>query len=127
MKYTIDYIPDEDFLNVKLEGRLNFKLAEKISKEAVKSARENLCSRFLIDHSETETESGVYKLHASGEELEEFGFQKSDKIAFIIAKHARKNDLPTSTSEHNKWPLVKFFTSTNIQKAIDWLKESREE
>lgn len=125
MKYTVDYLPDKDIISVKLEGRLNFKLAEQISKDAIKSAKENSCSHFLIDHTETETESGVYKLHVSGDELEEFGFQKSDTIAFITAKHARKNELHESKSEHDKWPTVKFFNSTNVQKAVDWLTNNR--
>lgn len=124
MQYSIEYLPDENVIDIKLSGRLNFQTAEQFSKEAIKYAKQNACSKFLIDHSDTDIESGIYKLHTAGSELQQFGFTQSHQIAIIVSKPLKKKDMPESDAGNSRWPTIKYFDDESKQKAIDWLLEN---
>jgi len=123
MDYTINYLPDKKIVSVKMKGRLNFQIAEQFSREAVKLAKQNDCSSFLIDHSETQMSGGVNKIHASGEELQQFGFKSSDRIAIIIANHNNALDSVEPASYNSRWSVFKYFQADKIQEAYSWLSE----
>jgi len=121
MNYTVDYLPDKKIVDIKMKGRLNFQIAEQFSKEAVKLARHNDCTKFLIDHTETTMQSGVNKFHISGEELQQFGFENTDRIAIIIANHFDDNNLIESVNQNSRWSVLKYFYTDNVQTAVNWL------
>jgi Cft2 family RNA processing exonuclease len=112
MGYTINYLEGVQVVEVVFTGRMNFKIAEQYSKEAIKIARENNCHNFLIDH--TKTKSNV-NIHSTGEELQQFGFDITDRIA-IVFKHGRSSDL---VSQNSRWCESKYFG--NASKAVNWL------
>ena len=120
MGYVIDYKGEKNFINIKVKGKLNFKLAEKYSVEAVKLAHENNCYKFLINHSDTKLEeAGIYKLHTDGAALEKFGFKEFDKIAIVISR-IKDDRLFFEKIEHNaRWSNFKYFDS--IEEAVNWL------
>ncbi len=120
MDYAIDYESEKNFIDIKVKGKLNFKLAEKYSVEALKIAHENSCHKFLINHTETKLEgAGIYKLHTDGAALEKFGFKEFDKIAIVIS-HIKDDRLFFEKIEHNaKWSNFKYFD--NIEEAVNWL------
>jgi hypothetical protein len=120
MGYVIDFAPGKDFIGIKVNGKLNFEVAERYSIEALKMARQNGYHKFLIDHKETELDAaGIYKLHTDGAALEKFGFKSSDKIAIVISR--AKDDHPFFEKiEHNaKWSNFKYFDT--VAKALTWL------
>lgn len=120
MQYVIDYNHEMHLVNIKVNGKVNYKLAEEYSMEAAKIARHNNCHKFLIDHTATKLEdAGIYKLHTDGAALEKFGFKSTDKIAIIISRE--KDDSPFSEkTEHNaKWSDFKYFDK--IEEGLDWL------
>ncbi len=120
MGYIIDYDLDRDLVNIKVKGKLSFKLAEKYSIEAIKLAHENKCHKFLINHTETKLEEGgIYKLHTDGAALEKFGFKNIDKIAIVIS-HIKDDRLFFEKIERDaKWSNFKYFST--IEESIDWL------
>jgi hypothetical protein len=120
MGYIIDYKPDKDYVNIKVKGKLNFKLAEEYSIEAIKLAHENNCRKFLINHTETKLEeTGIYKLHTDGAALEKFGFKNIDKIAIVIL-HTKDDRLFFEKIEHDaKWSNFKYFGT--VEEALYWL------
>ena len=120
MGYIIDYKPDKDFVSIKVKGKLNFKLAEEYSIEAIKLAHENNCRKFLINHKETKLEeAGIYKLHTDGAALEKFGFKNIDKIAIVIL-HTKDDRLFFEKTEHDtKWSNFKYFNTD--EEAMLWL------
>ena len=120
MGYIIDYKPDKNFVIIIVKGKINFRLAEKYSIEAVKLAHKNNCNKFLIDHTETKLEeAGIYKLHTDGAALEKFGFKNTDKIAIVIS-HIKNDRLFFEKIEYDaKWSNFKYFD--NIEKASHWL------
>jgi hypothetical protein len=122
MNYEIDYSPDVNIVSVKITGRLNFQLAEQYSKEAIKLARKNDCSKFLIDHSETDMEVGVTKLHTDGNVLEQFGFKNTDNIAIVISKAANDDNFPKDAGGNAKVSLLKYFDKADIKDALKWLE-----
>lgn len=121
MKYTVDYLSDNKIVSVKMKGRLNFQIAEQYSREAVKLARQNDCTKFLFDHSETKMQGGVNNIHASGEELQQFGFKSSDRIAIVIANLGNDSNLLESVNLNSRWSALKYFYEDNIQEAFNWL------
>jgi len=123
MSYSVDYLPDKDMVLVKIKGRLNFKIAEQYSKEAVKLARQNDCRNFLIDHTETTIDEEIYKIHTAGEELQQFGFQNSDRIAIIVAKNSNYSKLLDTLKQNRMWSTFKYFNEDNIRDAYNWLLE----
>ena len=66
MGYTIDYLEDKKIVQVVIKGRVNFKLAQQYSMEAIKLAREYNCKKYLINHSKTLLEENIYKIHTDG-------------------------------------------------------------
>jgi len=121
MGYSVNYLSDKNIINIKVEGKLNFGMAEKYSKEALKEARENECANYLLDHSKTETKGGINKLHASGDELQQFGFKNTDRIAIIITNSGKDDDLLDPVSQNSRWSKLKYFFTNDMEKAIEWL------
>ena len=123
MGYTVDYLPDKKIVSVKMKGRLNFQIAEKYSREAVKLAHQHDCTKFLFDHAETTIQGGINKLHMDGEELQQFGFKNTDRIAIVIANLGFDSNSPESLNQNNRWSILKYFCADNIPGAFNWLLE----
>jgi hypothetical protein len=121
MEYLIDYLSDKNIVSVKIKGRLNFQLADQYSKEALKLARKNNCSRFLIDHTETNLEGPASKLHTNGDVLQQFGFKNTDSIAIVVAKKVDASNFPASEEGNAKLSSSKYFGNAKIEDAIKWL------
>jgi len=119
MEYTLDYLEDKKIVRVVIKGRVNFKVVQKYSIEAIKLARENNCKRFLINHSKTLAEEGIYKLHTDGDALEKFGFKITDKIAIVISHSKDDHYFKESTDSNAKWSNFKYFDS--VKDAVIWL------
>ena len=121
MGYTIDYLEDKKIVQVVIKGRVNFKLAQQYSMEAIKLAREYNCKKYLINHSKTLLEENIYKIHTDGDALEQFGFKSTDKIAVVISR--KRDDLRFSevTDTNAKWSNFKYFDS--VKNAVKWLDE----
>lgn len=121
MKYSVEYIPDRKIVNVIFNGRLNFKLTEQYSKEAVKIAHQNNCVKFLFNHCESIPNGTAMNLHLTGDELQQFGFKNSDRIAIIIEKLGKNKDLLKSENSNSNWCIFKYFSKENINEAYEWL------
>ena len=121
MGYSLDYISDKNIVVVKIKGRLNFQIAEKYSKEASKLAHKNECTKILIDHTETSLQGGIYKIHTSGDEMQQFGFNNTDYIAVVVAKEDVDSNLHEPVSKNSHWSVIKYFYSDKLQDAYDWL------
>ncbi len=121
MSYTISYLKDEKIIQVNIQGRVNFSLAQQYSMEAINLAREYNCRKFLINHSETILESGIYKIHTDGAALEKFGFTRRDKIAVIISIDDKDSHLSETSDPNVNWSNFKYFNA--FDKAVQWLGE----
>ncbi|OGU55345.1 MAG: hypothetical protein A2V66_03990 [Ignavibacteria bacterium RBG_13_36_8] len=121
MEYTVDYLMDKKIVSVKMKGRLNFQVAEQYSREAVKLARQNDCTKFLIDHTETTMQGGVNKIHSTGEEMQQFGFKNTDRIAIVIANLGNDSNLLEPVNQNSQCCVLKYFCADNTQEALNWL------
>ena len=119
MEYTIDYLEDKKFVQVKVKGRVNFQIAEQYSNEARKLAHEYKCKKYLINHSKTSLEANIYKIHTDGDALENFGFKNTDKIAIVISRDRDNLRFSETTDANVKWSNFKYFGS--VKDAIHWL------
>lgn len=124
MEYTIEYLPDKNIVSVKMSGRLNFHIAEQYSKDAIKLAHQYKCTRFLFDHSDTTINGGINKIHMLGEELQQFGFRNTDRIAIVVANIVYNDNSQEHINHNSRWSVLKYFNSENIQESYDWLMES---
>ena len=119
MEYTIDYLEDKKFVQVKVKGRVNFQIAEQYSVEARKLAHEYDCKKYLINHSKTSLEANIYKIHTDGDALEKFGFKNTDKIAIVISRDRDDLRFSEATDANVKWSNFKYFN--NLDNALIWL------
>ncbi len=119
MNYEIDYNPVKEFVSIKFKGKLNFKMAEEYSVQATKLAHSKNCHKFLIDHTETKLDEGVYKLHTDGAALEKFGFKSNDKIAIVILPGKDSRPFLAKKVFDVKWSNFKYFD--NVNEAVDWI------
>jgi len=119
MEYVIDYNTDKKFVSVKVKGKLNFKLVEQYSVEAAKLAHSKSCHKFLIDHTETKLDEGIYKLHTDGAALEKFGFKSNDRIAIVILRAKDSSHFFDKKVFDVKWSNFKYFDT--VKEAIDWI------
>jgi hypothetical protein len=123
MEYMVDYLPEKKIVSVKMMGRLNFQIAEQYSKEAVKLARQNDCTKFLFDHTETLLHHGINKIHMAGEELQQFGFKNIDRIAIVLANKSYNPDLKETVNQNSRWSVLQYFCADDIKDAFNWLSE----
>ena len=121
MEYKVEYLNDKRIISIKMKGRLSFQMAEKYSKEAIKLAHQNDCTYFLFDHSETEMQAGINKIHTSGEELQQFGFKDKDRIAIVISNDNQDLNSLQPASHNSRWSVFKYFYADDIQEAFNWL------
>ena len=112
MEYSIRYLDDNKIVEIKSAGRTSFKTAEQYSKDAIKVAHEHSCGRFLIDHADTDPSVNI---HSTGEELQQFGFQITDRLAIVI-KHGHSS---VTVSHNSRWSESKYFD--NVHEAVSWL------
>lgn len=121
MSYTIDYLDDKKIVQVEVNGRVNFKTAKLYSTEAIKLAHEYKCKKFLFNHLNTKLETGVYKIHTDGVDLENFGFISSNKIAIAVSRGKNDSHFSAPKVSNVKWSNIKYFNTS--EKAIHWLME----
>ncbi len=121
MKYSVDYLQDKNIVIIKMKERLNFQIAEQYSKEAIKVAHQNDCTKFLFDHTKTTLRDGINKIHMDGEELQQFGFKNTDRIAVVVANLNYDSNLSVPESQNSRWSTLKYFSADNIQEALNWL------
>ena len=119
MSYTINYLKDKKIVQVEIQGKVNFRIAKQYSIEAIKIAHEYNCKKFLIDHTKTLPEAGIYKIHTDGDALEQFGFLRGDKIAVVISSDKNDSHFPETTDSNVKWSNFKYFYT--VEKAVNWL------
>ena len=113
MEYSIRYNEQNNIVEVKSVGRISFKTAEQYSKDAIKMAHEHNCFKFLIDHTETDP---AVNIHSTGEELQQFGFKITDRIALV----AKTDHSSSIVSQNSRWSQSKYFD--NVSEAINWLE-----
>lgn len=119
MDYTIDYLEDKKLVQVKVKGRVSFQIAQQYSIEAIKLAHENNCRKFLINHTLTKLENGIYKIHTDGDALEKFGFKSTDKIAIVVSRSRDDLRFSEATDANSKWSNFKYFGTA--KEAVRWL------
>jgi len=123
MSYTINYLEDKKIVQVKIEGKVNFRIVQQYSIDAVKLAHEYNCNNFLFDHSNTTLEAGKYKIHTDGDALQRFGFKINNKIAIVISADKKDSDLFEEKDANIKWSNFKYFNDN--AKAFHWLEETK--
>jgi len=119
MSYTLNYLEDKKIVQVDIQGKVNFRIVKQYYIEAIKLAHEYNCKKFLIDHSKTLQEAGIYKIHTDGDALEQFGFLSSDKIAVVISSDKNDSHFSENTDSNVKWSNFKYFNA--VEKAVNWL------
>lgn len=120
MKYTVDYLEDKKIVDIKMSGRLNFQIAEKYSREALKLARERECTKFLFDHRET-TLNSLTNTHTSGDEFQQFGFKNNHRIAILGGTRNGGSKTAEPELRNSSWSVIKYFHAKKVDEAIDWL------
>ncbi len=119
MEYELNFLSDKGIVYVKTIGRLTIQKARQFSIEAIKLGHLNNSSKYIIDHSKTDLEQGIYKLHTDGGALEQFGFKKIDKVAVIISPQNDQNYVNENKSQEARWCDIKYFH--NLSEAENWL------
>jgi len=119
MGYVIDYNTDKKYISIKVKGQLNFKMVEQYSVEATKLAHKKICHKYLIDHTETKLDEGIYKLHTDGGALEKFGFQSNDRIGIVIVRAKDSSHFFDKKVFDVNWSNFKYFDT--VDKAIKWI------
>lgn len=113
------YLPEKGIIEIEIKGRLSYDIAKNYSMEAQKLGRENHCSKYLFDHSNTTLTKGIQRIYTDGAVLEQFGFKVTDKIAILI-KCKKDNPLLLNEGRNNiKWSNCRYFSS--YSKASSWL------
>ena len=123
MKYNVEFSPDKGVVSVIIQGRLNFQVVEEYSKEAVKLARINDCKKFLLNHKEITLRKEMINLHTTGDELQQFGYKNTDRVAIIIGNRSSVRNFQDHGNINSSWSSIKYFYSENMQDAFDWLME----
>ena len=121
MSYKINYLTGKKIVKVNIKGRLNFGIVQQYSLEAIKLAHENNCNKFLINHTRSLLEGGIYKLHTDGDALEQFGFKNNDKIAIVISSNQNDDHFLKTSKSNVKWSNFRYFNT--VEKANQWLLE----
>ena len=106
---------------IRIQGRVNFKIVQLYSIDALKLARNYKCKKFLINHSKTLLGTVKYKIHTDGDALEKFGFNVSNKIAIVISSGKNDSHFFEKSDSNVKWSNFKYFNT--FEKAIHLLEK----
>jgi len=121
MAYLVKFLSDQKVISITVEGKLNFGMVKQFTTEAIKLSHTYKCNNFLIDHTKTTLQEGIYKLHTDGEELEQFGFQKTDRIAIVISRKKDDKHFSEKTYLELGWNKLQYFDE--VKDALEWLVE----
>lgn len=124
MKYTVEYSPENEVVTLNIHGRLNFQIVEQYSKEAVKLARINDSKKFLLNLKEITLRKEMINLHTTGDELQQFGYKNTDRVAILIGNRASVRNFQDHGNINSSWSTIKYFFSDHIVDAYEWLKEN---
>lgn len=124
MKYTVEYSPEKEVVTLNIQGRLNFQVVEQYSKEAVKLARMNDCKKFLLNLKDITLRKEMINLHTTGDELQQFGYKNTDRVAILIGNRASVRNFQDHGNINSSWSKIKYFYSDHIIDAFEWLKEN---
>jgi hypothetical protein len=125
MGYTLSYQSNKKIILITVEGKLSFSIAKQYSIEAGKLAHTSKCNKFLIDHSKTTLQDGIYKIHTDGEELEQFGFKKTDRIAIVISRDKDDRHFLEKAYLQLGWNKLQYFDT--VEDAVAWLVQEEED
>ncbi len=124
MKYTVEYSPEKEVITLNIQGRLNFQFVEQYSKEAVKLARINDCKKFLLNLKDITLRKEMINLHTTGDELQQFGYKNTDRVAILIGNRASVRNFQDLGNINSNWSTIKYFFSDHIIDAFEWLNEN---
>lgn len=124
MKYTVEYSPEKEVVTLNIQGRLNFQFVEQYSKEAVKLARINDCKKFLLNLKDITLRKEMINLHTTGDELQQFGYKNTDRVAILIGNRASVRNFQDLGNINSNWSTIKYFFSDHIIDAFEWLNEN---
>ncbi len=63
----------------------------------------------------------VNRIHMAGEELQQFGFKNTDKVAIVINSNSYDTYSQKHVDHNSRWSVVKYFNEKSISEAINWL------
>ncbi|MBK7981830.1 MAG: hypothetical protein IPK06_17835 [Ignavibacteriae bacterium] len=119
--YTIDYLIDEKIICISVFGRLDFQSAMNYSKKAIVLGKKKGCCSFIFDHRYSISPGKALNFHTSEDELQQFGFISSDKIAIVVQEQRDGYKIDEQKYRNMSWSILKYFYSNNISTAITWL------
>lgn len=111
MSSTINYLEEKEIVQVNIEGRVNFKIAQQYSIDAIEIAREHNCKHFLLDHTKTILGEENFRIYTDGNSLEHFGFKRHDKIAIVISNDINDSQYLEKADPNVRWSSFKYFNS----------------
>lgn len=121
INYSIEYLVEEKIICISVIGRMDFHSAEKYSKKALTLAQKNNCSKFIFDHRFTLFLGSIINFHTSEDELLQFGFKSSDKIAIVLQDQRDGSKIKEETKRNKSWSVLKYFYGKDKSEAINWL------
>ncbi len=122
MGYIIEYQSDRNLIVVRHEGDLNRAVLSSYGAEAIKSAAQHNCHRFLVDVTRSvivEETIGVFEFVT---DLGKLGLQRTDKVAVVIARDTADH-LFFETIARNRGYNLRYFR--DVRSAMDWLEQAQ--
>jgi hypothetical protein len=121
ISYSIEYLAQEKIICISVIGKMDFHIAEKYSKRALTFALKKNCNKFIFDHRFTLFPGSLSKFHTSEDELQQFGFSSSDKIAIVMHEQRDGSKIKEKLTRNKSWSILKYFYGKDKSQAINWL------
>jgi hypothetical protein len=119
MKWDIFFDESNTLVKVIVEGKIQAQSTAEMAIEGIKLARENNCSKFLIDYTLAQVEDSIIDTHNFMANLEKLGITLKDKIAIVYSKDKEKHYFAETVAANRGWTNIKYFFE--IDAATNWL------
>ncbi len=122
MNWEIDYLEEDNIVQVKTNGHLRWEDKKKLSQETLAAGREKNARAFLIDHKDATFALSVLEIDKLPDMFKALGFGPEDKMAILFSSDSAKNSLFKFFQNVFYLNSLQIRVFTDPNEATAWLK-----
>lgn len=117
--FSVDYIPEEGFIRVQIQGEFDAQLLSESTSKLVEEITLSKCNRVLMDHRTATPKLSVVELYRRPEVAAKLGVPRMSKIAIVYSEPDEVYNFIETVGVNQGFTVQVF---QDIDKGIQWLR-----
>lgn len=119
MSHTLAYLPDEGYIELRVEGCFNLTRLKQIAPEVAKLSNESGCLHILNDMSNATIDVSVLDVYSNPQQMDDAGITRSTRRALVVPENFEHANFLETVTRNRGHDLKVFF---DRDEAINWLQ-----